>query len=75
MSVGDVAMTAQESRALAARYWRAKVKGRPVSEEARRAGVAPNTLRTHAALWPEHLDRLRRSTTLRPWELERLAAL
>ena len=68
-------MTTNESRALAARYWSARVRGRRLTVEARRAGVSPATLYRHALLWPEHIERLERSTTLRPWERANLNAL
>jgi transposase-like protein len=61
-----------KSRRVAAAYYRAVVAGRVLEVVARRHGVSASTLRTHGQLWPEHLSRLVRSTTLRPWERERL---
>lgn len=69
------ALSPRESRAVAAAYYRAILAGRSMKVAARRCGVGVSTLREHGQLWPCHLDRLARSTTLRTWERERLQQL
>ena len=64
--------TLRQHRAIAAAYYRAIVAGRPVQVAAKRMGVDPSYMRRIAEMWPEHLDRLRNSTTLRLWERENL---
>jgi hypothetical protein len=61
-----------DSRRLAAAYFRAIVAGRRLSVVSARLGVSVRTLYRCAALWPEHIDRLKKSTTLRSWERENL---
>lgn len=67
-------MRERSSRELAAAYWRAITRNRPLRLEAARMGVSASTIRRHAQLWPEHLERLLRSTTLRAWERDNLLA-
>lgn len=62
----------KQQRALAAAYYRAIVAGRPIRVAAARCGVSPSHMRRIAHLWPEHVVRLRNSTTLRSWERENL---
>lgn len=61
-------LTVRDSRRVAAAYYRAIVAGRPMRVVARRLGMSTTTLRRHGQLWPEHLSRLVRSTTLRSHE-------
>lgn len=71
------ALSPRQSRRVAAAYYRAIVAGRQLRVVAKRHGIHVSTLRRHGELWPEHLSRLVRSTTLRPWEranLERFIA-
>lgn len=68
-------LSPRQSRQVAAAYYRALVAGRSLRVVARRYGIHVSTLRRHGQLWPEHMSRLVRSTTLRPWERANLARI